>query len=164
MAEVIVEMTSANPGELLERMFRRIEKPKGGDLSKIASTVRRGFADNFASESSAEGPWKPLAAMTVAERVAAGYGGEHPILQRTGSLRKSFTDAGSSGHVERYEPQSDGWIVTVGSMHELAAFHEFGTRRMPARPITPLQARAVRAIEDAVSDFIAQIERSAVGR
>jgi len=45
---------------------------------------------NFISEGGLVGGWAPLTEGTVKGRLRAGYGGEHPILQRTGALRRSF--------------------------------------------------------------------------
>jgi len=45
---------------------------------------------NFVSEGGLVGGWQPLAPATAIGRARAGFGGEHPILQKTGSLRRSF--------------------------------------------------------------------------
>jgi HK97 gp10 family phage protein len=69
--------------------------------------------------------WPPLAQSTVAEKQQLGYVGHvsatDPLL-RTGELRDSI----------RFEVE--GLTVTVGSHEKIAAYHEFGTPRMPPRP------------------------------
>ncbi len=157
--DLTIELVGGNPTEALERMFRRIQRPGRGEITKVAGAIRQGFAANFTSESSAEGAWKPLAAATVAERIAQGYGGEHPILRRTGGLRASFVQPGPD-HVERFIGQPEGWVLEVGSQHENAAFHERGTRRMPARPVTPLSPRAEDRIRATVGYVLDQIEKA----
>ena len=59
-------------------------------LQKSAQMVRQDVERNFVTEGGLVGGWKPLAPTTVAGRVREGYPGEHPILQKTGALRKSF--------------------------------------------------------------------------
>lgn len=157
--DLTIELVGGNPAEALERMFRRIQRPGRGEITKVAGAIRQGFADNFTSESSAEGAWKPLAAATVAERIAQGHGGEHPILRRTGSLRASFVQPGGD-HVERFTGQSGGWVLEVGSQHENAAFHERGTHRMPARPVTPMTQQSEARINATVDYILDQIEKS----
>lgn len=161
--QITVERVGRNPAVDLERMFERIAKPDKRQLTSVASAVRKGFDENFASESSAAGPWTALAAATVAERIAQGYGGEHPILRRTGSLRASFVQDGGD-HVERFTPEGDGWLLEVGSAHELAAIHERGAQHIPARPISPLSAQSEARIGAAVAYVIDQIEKAALRR
>lgn len=161
--QITVERVGRNPAVDLERMFQRIARPDRGEVRKVAGAVRLGFAENFTSESSALGPWKALAAATVAERIARGYGGEHPILRRTGGLRASFVQPGGD-HVERFTPDGGGWLLEVGSAHELAAIHERGTQHIPARPISPLSAQSEARIGAAVAYVIDQIEKAALRR
>ena len=54
----------------------------------------------------------------------------HPLLQKTGKLRRSYTGDGE-GHIE--ERRRDGLLF--GSDVEYADFIEDGTSRMPARPV-----------------------------
>jgi len=59
----------------------------------LQNSVRFILADierNFVTEGGLVGGWRPLAPSTVRGRIREGYGGEHPILQKTGKLRKSF--------------------------------------------------------------------------
>lgn len=157
--EIHVELVDTNPAEALERLFQRIERPGRGEVAKIAGAIRQGFADNFTSESSGQGPWAALAPATVAERIAQGYGGDHPILRRTGSLRASFVQPGGD-HIERFTGMGGGWLLEVGSQHENAAFHEHGTRRMPARPVTPLSVQAEGRITSTLHYVLDQIEKA----
>lgn len=96
---------------------------------------------------SREGPgWKPLAPSTNRDRVKKGYPPAHPILERKGDLKASATVKGRS-HIRRYVAGTKG--IEVGSRDAKAAFHQYGTRRMPARPffrITPVELRAWRVM------------------
>ena len=60
-------------------------------LEKSAQLVLTDVDYNFSTEGSLSGGWQPLARSTVKGRLREGFGGEHPILQRTGRLRGSFS-------------------------------------------------------------------------
>ena len=61
-------------------------KPLKASSKFILEDVER----NFATEGSLVGGWESLKESTVKGRMRLGYGGAHPILQRTGKLRRSF--------------------------------------------------------------------------
>ena len=66
--------------------------------------------------------WQELAESTQKERVRLGYTADEPLL-RTGDLRDS------------YQHNSDSHEGYVGSDDPRAAWMEWGTRKMPARPV-----------------------------
>lgn len=59
-------------------------------LWKASRFILADVERNFETEGGLVGGWEPLAPATVAGRIREGYGGEHPILQKTGGLRRSF--------------------------------------------------------------------------
>ena len=59
-------------------------------LTQAAKLIRQDVETNFTTEGGLVGGWAPLTESTVKGRMRAGYGGAHPILQRTGALRRSF--------------------------------------------------------------------------
>lgn len=86
-----------------------------------------------------EGPgWAPLSRRTVADRLASGYSGAHPILQRSGDLFKSLTDRSHPKHIEIYKT---GRIarVEIGSSSVKFLENQMGKKeaRLPARPMIP---------------------------
>lgn len=93
-----------------------------------------------------EGPgWQFLAPRTVAEREKLGYPGEHPILVREGILKASLSEKDARGNI--YEVERN--FMRVGSVLEvrgwnLAMIHQFGTDRIPARPIIGLDIGNLR--------------------
>lgn len=92
------------------------------------------LADNALNFSSAGGafpgnPWAPLRPATVADRIRHGYGGDYPMLNRTGETRASLTARGAPGNVFRV--RADG--VEVGSSLQKATWLHYGTRRMVGR-------------------------------
>lgn len=116
------------------------------------------FADNFATEGGGFGGWSswaPLAASTVADRERHGYGGEHPILVRTGELMASTTVRGAPGNVFEVGPNS----LTVGTNDPKAVFHQFGTRKMPARVIVGLSWDRQSQIVNRLNTYIQAVAR-----
>jgi len=67
--------------------------------------------------------WAPLAASTEEEKARMGAPANAPLLRR-GDLRDSFSHQVISEH--------EG---VVGSTDPVAIFHEFGTAKMPPRPV-----------------------------
>jgi len=62
------------------------KKPLWSSSKLILQDVER----NFVTEGGLVGGWVPLSESTIRARIREGFGGAHPILQRTGALRKSF--------------------------------------------------------------------------
>ena len=62
------------------------KKPLRAASRMILEDVER----NFQTEGGLVGGWQALSPSTVKGRERAGFGGAHPILQRTGAFRKSF--------------------------------------------------------------------------
>lgn len=82
--------------------------------------------------------WTPLADVTVFERLRLGFSAG-PILVRTGSLRRSFTDQGNPLHIYRTEFGEKESKLTFGSLDPRAIPLAEGEleRNLPARPIFP---------------------------
>lgn len=66
--------------------------------------------------------WAPLAESTEADKAAKGYPPDAPLL-RKGDLRESIQH-----EVKPLE-------AIIGSIDPVMVFHEFGTSKMPARPV-----------------------------
>lgn len=97
----------------------------GAGLEDAAALLTEKARDNVGQYHDAVGPvpaWAPLADATKADRVSQGYTEDDPLL-RSGELRDSI------GH------EVSGNTAWVGSTSDLAPLHEFGTSRMPPRPI-----------------------------
>lgn len=83
----------------------------------------------FVTASSGDGTWEPLAPMTVAEHRRIGDGPPPHALHLTGALEASLARGGDN-HV--LEVAQSG--VTEGTQDPHAAFQNYGTPRIPARP------------------------------
>lgn len=119
--------------------------------------LRDAFDLNFA----AEGPmWEPLRPRTIAERERLGFEGKHPILERTGQLRFSATDASHPDHVEEMGQVSDGvFILMLGSNHPHYDLLHFGgmnssNRPVPARPMMVIHDFQFQQLDDAFERIV----------
>lgn len=73
------------------------------DVGKITNPVRAGFGHSFAVEGGGRfsQKWADLADRTNRERLTLGFPPVHPILERTGRYKRSWTDRTASNHFER---------------------------------------------------------------
>jgi phage gpG-like protein len=90
-----------------------------------------------------------------------GYGGEHPILVRTGEYRKSFT--GGAGWAEESTHQGNVWRLSFGSDDYRAAWHEYGGYNLPARPVLLFGEDTETRIEAGVMRVYDNMERRTRG-
>ena len=73
----------------------------------------------------------------------------HPLLRKSGTLFRSLTQSGARGNVDIRSPRS----LEYGTDIEYADYHEFGTSRIPARPVLAyaieqgLEAKLTREID-----------------
>lgn len=110
-------------------------------LDAAAALIEKEAKREFGVYQPQTGPfpaWEQLEPSTQIRREDAGYPGNEPLLV-TGSLRASISR------------ECHGLDVVVGSTSDLMIYHEFGTSRMPARPVLgPAAYRNRAAIETLV--------------
>lgn len=128
----------------------------------VGNLLLADFAQQFASEGAYLGPqiaplWKPLAPSTVRDRLAKGFGGEHPILQRTGQLLGSVSERGAAGNI--FEVSDNG--IRAGTAYPIAKFHQYGTTRMPQRKMIGLRWATRSQILRILGDYVRQQARDA---
>jgi hypothetical protein len=63
------------------------------ELKEIVFTA---IQDRFETESDGTKKWQSLASRTVQERLSQGYGGEHPILKRSGDMLSEVLGQGQT--------------------------------------------------------------------
>lgn len=83
--------------DVVNRVLQGIEERAqnlSGAWPEVVKVFRAQMARAFATEgtSTDKGAWKGLAASTQADRVRAGFPAAHPILERTGRLRRALTE------------------------------------------------------------------------
>lgn len=82
----------------------------------LADAGRRGLALNWERESSPDGGrWVDLRPFTQRERRRLGFAARHPILQRTGDLKESFTEPGHSRHIYQVGHWDGSTVVVIGA-------------------------------------------------
>ncbi len=116
--------------KLLDKLHDR-----GEHLQPVLDDIGDRFLDielaQFRSEGTRSRAWAPLAPSTVRQR-----GSAHPILDDTGTLRRSLTLPEAPDSVRRLTATS----LLIGTEVEYARYHVTGTRnpdgtvRMPRRP------------------------------
>jgi len=94
-------------------------------LEKGALLIEREAKREIGAYQQAVGPfpaWAPLADSTEASKAAKGYPADAPLLA-TGEMRDNI------GH------EIHGSDAVIGSPDDRAVYHEFGTDKMPPRPV-----------------------------
>lgn len=112
-------------------------------LYRSAELILADVERNFETEGSLAGGWKPLAPGTVAGRIREGFGA-HPILQKTGALRKSFYS------------KVDSKRAYISSFSPYYPFHQsrMPRTRIPRRPMLLLVDRTRQNIVEEFHKFV----------
>ena len=107
-------------------------------LKRVAQVIEKTAKSEIGVYQNAVGPfpaWAPLADSTESRKAAMGYPSDAPLLA-TGEMRDSI------------QHQVGGLEAEIGSNDEKFEYHEFGTSKMPARPVLgPAAYRNKRKIE-----------------
>jgi phage gpG-like protein len=133
----------------LQRMAQREPLMREQALKRAAETVR----DEARALVGTEDPsWAPLADATVAEKSRLGYVGQitatDPLL-RTGRLRDSI-------EIRAVSPDR----AVIASDDPILAFQEFGTARIPPRPVIGTALfRTKAAVEHLIGEAAARLLR-----
>lgn len=127
---------------------------KGSDMSEamtaIAGIMLDSVAENFEQESQGGfGKWTGLAEETVEERRELGFGPEHPILRRTGTLAASV------------QAQSSHNEATVSTNLRYAAIQHFGGKAGRGKKVT-IPPRPFMVLGHGEEDEIARILKRAL--
>lgn len=130
------------------------------ELEKIADAGRMGIALNFSTEAAGGEKWPPLAPWTQEERASLGFAPSHPILVRSGDLKRTLTDPnhplnltdisthGGYSYIERIS-------IELGSLDDrFPILHAGGISDegyyIPARPMTILGDQAISRLHDTI--------------
>ena len=128
---------------------------------KIAEASRLGIAWNFAHESAGGQLWPSLAPMTVGIRRSLGFAGEHPILQRTGRLKRSLIDEHHSMNLYIEEDDGGDLSMEFGSLDpNFPLLHAGGLTEgghpVPARPMTVLGDEAIARLRATIEYVLSE--------
>ena len=161
MADVIGRLVPARPDQLLSvaRALARIpENLTHKERGKVADRVRLGIARNFTREGPEGMKWGVLAMRTRQERRELGYPGEHPILQRTRELKRSWTERSHPHNVEEWQ-ETDGLTLHLSSSDPRVPELTLGRDDpyMPARPQHLLGGDDLKGLHDTIVWALEQV-------
>jgi len=133
--DITVSVDTAKVDRMLSDFPYALAKAKRSALAAIGAEVASSATRAFRSEALRPSPWaprKPTYVVKVNKRTKKKTRklDDHPLLIKSGALRQSI-----------------GWelsgndAVVVGTDKRYAAFHQRGTKHMPARPFMPIDAR-----------------------
>jgi hypothetical protein len=115
----------------------------------VGEAMRAYEVDLFDSEGAISGePWQPLSPETRRTKAQKGYPSDIEIA--TGELRDSLVDINHPDHIEEITPE----FLRFGSEQENAARQQYGTDRMPARPILNFREVDVEGFTRIISHYI----------
>lgn len=141
----------------MEQIVTRLRQPPAAKLEPIKRSIRAGFAENFETESAGGIPWQPLSPATVVDRIRHGFPGSHPILQRTGGYRASFTDGNNADHIGTTEQTDGRTVLAEGSDDFRVPFHEQGGAIIPQRRVLVMSTSAQDHINRELADMVTDI-------
>lgn len=149
----------------MDRVFTGLDVTLGSMASVLSSpgilaTIRDQFERNFDTETGRR-KWAALRPSTVQERVRLGYGGRHPILQRTGALRTHVmrtpakVSTTARGAELRIAP-----APSVGGVRKYRFLAKGGTTptggRVPGRPMVVIDKTGATKVSSAISRALRQ--------
>ena len=126
--------------ELKHKQLSNFKQP----LMKASNLILSDVETQFRTEGGLSGGWQPLSLSTVAGRIREGFGGEHPILQKTGKLRKSF-----------YK-NVDNKRAFISSRSPYYGFHQsrMARTKLPRRPMLLLTEKTRQNIVEEFHKFL----------
>lgn len=113
------------------------------DLTPAMIRIGEGFRDGVEGQFNGGG-WAALKPYTIA------WKGHATKLVYSGGMKASWVTKGAPGNISRESAQRGKW----GTGHELVGWHQFGTSRMVARPVTVPPAGFDNTVVSEISDWI----------
>ena len=118
MISVTVNLDTSRFDRMMSDFPGAMARARRAALLQIGKTIRNHTREAFNEPSKRPAPWAP--------RKASKRDDGHPLLIRSGELRNNF----------RYRLNGDAAVV-VWTKAKYAGYHQFGTKKMPARPFFP---------------------------
>lgn len=126
----------------IDALGKRARRPQPTER-RLKNVVERSNARRFSANGFGE--WSGLSDATLAKKAAQGQSSQP--LRATGALQRAAT---SQVHV-KYE--RDAFLFGIAVPY--AAFHSYGTRYMPSRPVMELRQSDRQQAKDILSHYIA---------
>lgn len=114
----------AELGAILKRVknFKPMARP-------IDWVLRKNVERHFRGEGTHKGAWRALSKATQIDRARQGYPPKHPMLVRSGELKRSLISRGHPRHIL----DATRRFIEFGSKTGFSSYHQTGTPNMPAR-------------------------------
>ena len=147
MISVTINLDTSRFDRMMSDFPVRMAAAKRRALAAIGTEVTSRTTLAFRTASMRPAPWAP--------RKPSKRDDGHPLLIRSGGLQKNFRSE-VTGHD----------TVVVGTMVEYARYHQFGTKKMPARPFFPFDkaGRIVPAMERKIKGILERVCREELGK
>lgn len=145
MIEVVVNVDTSKFDRAMADFPVRIAQAQSRALWYIGQAVSSRAQQAFRTSAFRPAPWAPRKDKKA----------KHPLLIRSGNLRQSIT----------WRWNGDDAVV-VGSPAKYARYHQFGTKRMPARPFFPFdeQGRLTAGMKSKIDKNVARIFKEEMGK
>ena len=146
MLKLTTQIDTTNIVKLLDNLS---EKNVANALRVCGTVLRKSFLQQFRVEGLPD-KWKPITLNTIKRRYVGKKTKQFKtgkILQDTGTLRRSYGTATSTGSINTQEP----YRLIIGSSLVYAATHQLGrkSQNIPARPLNVLP-ESISMMEKAV--------------
>ena len=143
-----VEIRITGDEDLLKKLDEVIKRSSHFQrpLRKAAERVREASRANFTSDGFASGGWEPLDPEYAAWKL--GHYGVAPELVRTGTLAESIGGRGVPIEVDAHNMKAR--LPEI----KYAKFHQYGTEKMPARPIVITPPGFAEMVANDVGDYV----------
>lgn len=135
-------------------MQERLAHPEPVFLGPVTDSLRDLWRRRFDSAGAVGGEaWEPLSEYTLKKKEKDQL--NEGVLVGTGILRDSLTERDT---LSGFEEMREADTLAVGTLDPVAALHEYGTRRLPKRQITPeeIPESDLGHLEDLVADYIVE--------
>jgi phage gpG-like protein len=122
---------------------------------EIDTILRKSVATMFRREGKGRLKWDELADATQADRISKGFSPAHPILTRTGRLRRGATRPhGEHIFVKRKLSMDFGDTVPYGIYHQMSRKIRAGKGKLPRRPYIYIDKKDVAKIIGTIRRFV----------
>jgi len=150
-----VVVTASDTADMIAAIRARASDVGPALVGPVAEILRSSFQAQFLTAGAYGGnPWEPLQPASLRRR----KGASGVVLDLTGEMRSALTEPDAPGSVA--ELGGDGMSLLFGTDLDRAAWHQHGTRYMPARELLPdpWPPEDIDAIASVIADFIGGAE------
>ena len=144
MISVTINLDTSRFDRMMSDFPAAMARARRAALLQIGKTIKIHTREAFNEPSKRPSPWTPRKS-----------GGKHPLLIRSGDLRQSIRSRLSGSDT-----------VVVGAPMKYAAYHQMGTKKMPARPFFPFSqsGQLTPAMDRKIKGILERVCREELGK